>query len=303
MSKFDALRHYRSLTKIERITYQPPKGSTGAPRVRELQKLAKQLAENNPESCINNFVTRELQKTAGSNQRSYPKNALIPLSIDHISVARNRAHSAYRRKQNWLSPEPSVNLVLMTETPINYQGKFKRFTGSEYTPKLQSCGRISPDRSVLGALIDAQQYALIAPRGYFWDIDQNGIRIVRSRDGADYHPDSSDVVAGIKRCQHRLISLAETRRKKAVEVKAQARVTKSYDLILRKIGIVCTFKDSIRAGNCRAGTEAYCIRHGIPLQACIPADKLPRDSERVERVIAEAKRRTIIELQRGYAEI
>jgi len=104
-----------------------------------------------------------------------------------------------------------------------------------------------------------------APKGYRWDIDADGLRLVRRADGADYHPGATYLLAPnwAAKITGRLAELAE---KRLAEIKQQRESAKSNRLAERlekrgafRVGLA----DSLAVGNCAHGTESWANRHGF----------------------------------------
>ena len=125
--------------------------------------------------------------------------------------------------------------------------------------------------------------------------DANGLRLVIGPD--DYHPSEYelrkwDVAGWVAKIQ----ANAATRKRLAAEREAE-----SADIA----GVWVCLADSLRAGNCRAGTEQFAIRHGLDLRRHYRASQILAqangDEGRVRLAIKAACIRTHIECERGYS--
>lgn len=134
------------------------------------------------------------------------------------------------------------------------------------------------------------------PGGSRWEKDEQGLRLILGPD--DYHPTSRDLRGGTAAMLQKLQANAETRRRLA----AQQAVDRA-----EAEGVFVCLADSIRAGNCKAGSETWAKQHGLDTRRHISASDLmdiAGDSiGRVRLVIRSAMTRHKTEMLRGYANI
>lgn len=146
--------------------------------------------------------------------------------------------------------------------------------------------------------LGGQTIRITAPRGYRWSRDANGLMLI-GRAG-EYHPTADDLLAGAKAVVARLKERAATRRQAAKKAQQQLRMVKRAE----KEGARICLADSLRAGNCRAGSTNWAQRHNLdPLQHYRPTQVLALangDASRVAIVAAAAIRRHQHEMERGY---
>lgn len=303
--KKTALDIYRSLPQSERATYEPPSGMRGAPAVRELQEIAYCLDAHKRGGYYRIPDRLLAMRTAYGADTRDMSLALIPLGPHDSTMANDVVTARNRRLKNWNHPEATThcsnNLRYKTIDEGRYSSRCS-YTHYTYTPMMLSAGRISDDGSVLGAVINTGRYTLPAPRGYRWGTDANGIRLYRTtKQGDDFHPTSDDIRAGIRHIVRQLRKNAETR--------LQARREKQQQDAAEKMacahGIWVSVDDSRDAGNCAAGTIAYCERHGLDRARHYRAEVLLRaeDSSRVRSAIAAAKKRQLADWKRGYSNL
>lgn len=149
---------------------------------------------------------------------------------------------------------------------------------------------------------------LSAPRGWRFDKDENGLKIV-SKDGKkDYHPINTDFYTGnnreiTKRLTEKAKKNYETRREAESRLSQEKRLFREAD----KMGVLVCLKDSILAGNCVAGSTNWCSIHGIdPTGHIRPAKLLASangDYRRVAIVVAQAIRRHRREMEQGFCNL
>ena len=177
-----------------------------------------------------------------------------------------------------------------------------------------------PDFRAAKLRLGTFDYTIFAPRGYRWDIDANGLMLRKcgQASGWDYHPTASELldarqdrgrglVAVLK--EARATRLAAEREAKRREKQSRAKARQEQEAIKRaeREGATVCLADSLRAGNCRAGSESWAIRHGLDARRhYTPSEILSHangDASRVALVITAALRRHRTEMARGYADL
>jgi len=144
--------------------------------------------------------------------------------------------------------------------------------------------------------LNGRLVAIPAPVGCAWNIDSHGLRIARGPD--DYHPEGMDFLADDPAAQmlSKLEANAATRRATALRALAEQAASE---------GIYVCLADSIRAGNCRVGSESFAARHGLDRARHYGAPELLAiangDGGRVRLAITAAKYRHAADLARGYS--
>ena len=302
MHRQTALDIYRALPQSDRLAYFPTPGMRGAPAARSLQAIAHYLA------CPQRHPVPEVLATWRERYaRPTRETSLtpIPLGPQDAGTTSTVVRDKYRRLKNWNPPAATTDRTRNRHYQVRDEGRYSlqcTYTHYTYTPCLLSAGRVSPDGSVLGAVIDTGTYTLLAPRGYRWGIDVNGIRLYRAaRPDDDYHPTSDDVRAGSRHIAAQLRTHAEIRR-------TARRAKRQQDSLTRLAcahGVWVSVVDSRAAGNCLAGTLAYCDRHGLVRSKHYRAEVLLRaeDSARVRAAIAAAQTRQLTDWVRGYSDL
>mgnify|MGYP006372356851 FL=1 len=146
-----------------------------------------------------------------------------------------------------------------------------------------------------------------APRGYRWDVDNLGLKLVGK--AGEYHPNGDELIAAANdKCREIVIRLknsARTRRELERETKAKAKQQQRMLRLAEREGARVCLADSIRAGNCHAGTLNWAQSHGFDSRRHYrPSEVLAKangDMKRVAIVVAAAVRRHRAEMDRGYA--
>ena len=237
----------------------------------------------------------------------------IPLGKCDAEIAESAARANHTRRFNWGSARPALKPQAWGATideAFDYKGRHKGRTGYIYHPTMQSAAHISNDGAILAAMIghtdgtrNLATYTVKAGRGYRWEIDANGVCLVRLADGADYHPNSDEIRAGRATLIATLRERADTRKKAAAASKRDAKIIAAAC----KDGVWVCLTDAIAAGNCRMGTEQFARRHNLDIRRHYRAELLPRvgkdNSRRVALAVLAAQRRQARDMARGYADM
>jgi hypothetical protein len=139
------------------------------------------------------------------------------------------------------------------------------------------------------------------PSGYTWRTDQNGPCAVDSR-GNDYHPTASDFLA---RNPASLIVAAIAAN---AEIRAKNEATLAADLADAK-GIFLCVADSLKSGNCLAGTENWAKNHGFKIDQHYTAKEILMEAvkngslHRARLAVATASRRHRHEMTQGFCNL
>ena len=237
-------------------------------------------------------LNRHDQRAASPFESVWPEREqlTVPLSDGDRALALDLAKISYPRRRNWDPPEPGDRTSVRDINNGRYSSRYT-YTRWTYLPILKSFALIS--RWGGGAILYRHHngsFFVPAPRGWYWNADENGLRLVsRSSPKADFHPDSEDLRKGARHLLHRAVVLRAQRRAEA----AKARREKLF-LLRHSKGVRVGLQDSLTAGNCPAGSLEFARRHGLdPKGYYAPAKLLQMDpnNERVKLVIAVAARR------------
>lgn len=150
--------------------------------------------------------------------------------------------------------------------------------------------------------LDGSEYRYTLPRGYRWKRDQLGLSI-SDRQGNDFHPTASDLLDGIKHCISRLKENAAARKMSQRKAKQELRMVR----VAEREGARVCLRDSLFAGNCYAGSQAWALSHELnPSEHVKPSRLLALangDASRVAIVVAQAIRRHRAEMAQGFCEL
>lgn len=142
---------------------------------------------------------------------------------------------------------------------------------------------------------------VILPDGYAWDIDANGLRAVDANSRRDdYHPSAAELLRkdAAAFIVGKINGNRETRQRMTAQVAVEAAAVQ---------GVYVCLADSIRAGNCRAGTLSFGERHGLdPARHYSAPDLLAianGDASRVRLAVTAARLRHEKEMQAGVCEL
>lgn len=232
--------------------------------------------------------------------------AIVPLG-DMATEMLGRVQAIETRLRNWSLGARAGRIAAKYGPPAQYSIE-SRGSNSDWS-KASTFRRgavvhsvAGGDRRVMVYRLWGRDYTIIAPRGYRWAIDAEGL-CLRGAAG-EYHPTAPELIAAASdRCRELVAALkdrAATRRQHRAKAKQQQAMIRRAE---REGATVC-LADSVRAGNCRAGSETWSRNHGLdPTQHVTPSRLLALangDTARVAIVVASALRRHMAEMDRGY---
>lgn len=233
-------------------------------------------------------------------KRSQP--VVVPLGDEQERYWLDKAQSQNRRLREWsLGAEASAGrtrpYVLREIGSNSNRRKRSTFQRGIWVRSTATCY----DFRVCVLELGSKRHEIKAPRGYRWDVDENGLYL-RGRAG-DYHPTASELLAGGKEIARKL-------RKNAAIRKAERKKAKQQKAAIQKAekeGATVCLRDSLNAGNCRPGSVNWAKRHGIDPQKHYTPSRLLSlangDASRVALVVSVALRRHRQEMDRGFSEL
>ena len=234
---------------------------------------------------------------------------MVHVEVGPCGVAkyRNMAAEQHPRRKNWDGVRPAKSLEhgwRVTEIDNGRYSSRCKYTHWTYRIHVVSAAWIASPTRLWWRFADHPPVTIAAPRGYVWGSDAHGIKLyAKRRPAMDYHPDSDDLESGPKHCVKMLRELAANRAAVAREKRHAASAVRKAE----REGLRLCMADSIRAGNCRAGTLSWAESHGFSRDPGIhvrPSDVLKRangDYHRVALVVQVGLRRHRQEMERGYA--
>jgi hypothetical protein len=217
----------------------------------------------------------------------------------------------HRKKSRWGSTLPSNDLKDKTPwVQIEHQGKYSSrcpYPKLTYHICIRSCGVCT-----LGRLLwfyGEQSGTLFARRGWKFGHDDVGMYVCRTgetREHFRYHFTMSDVVCGVLWDSAK--SHEKTQLDKARQVRLDAKIRKQQEALTaeaKRVGVFVTYQDSRQAGNCAAGTVAFCKGHDLDVRKSYPVEVVQRFATnghtfQVQRAIDQAVKRSVEDLARGY---
>jgi hypothetical protein len=231
------------------------------------------------------------------------KKIIIPLGDKDVSDWVHKIKQSNKSKKNWIGWRGAI-ISKPAELKTIDNGQYSRrcrYTHYTYRVLVQSYGYIYTvkGKRVLRASFAGQKNDYKAPRGWGWGLDQNGLFLAKNTNkDINYHITQSDLG---------LLPEVTARAEENYKTRKEANKIDSLAEKIRLDEVMVCAVDSIRAGNCRAGTERFAEAHRINLQRHIPATVLARiatsDPKRVETVINFARKREAMEQVKGYAEL
>lgn len=136
----------------------------------------------------------------------------------------------------------------------------------------------------------------VAPSGWSWAIDPDGLRLLsRIADDCDYHPHAAELATQDARDLART-AITAARRRRDLASRAVSGIPAGDVAVWRA--------DSIRAGNCAAGTDAWAARAGMRSRAWAWATEvLSSGGSRAEMAVRAAAERVVRDLARGWTDL
>ena len=240
-------------------------------------------------------------------QRLFP----VPLGIRDAREIEDIARRRQPRLQNWGTSQPHCDMrqkhVAVREVDHGNYSSRCRYTRMSYHASVRCCGRVTSRRLLWYYGSDCTVF--LAPRGWFFGRDDSGLFIARNGDhrvGHRYHFDSDDLHAGIRALTAAARNHRHRQQQAAKELALKKRLQdpKLVRQALR-LGVWVTFADSLRSGNCGAGTQRFCADFGLDPRRAYPVDVVQRISAgqrnfQVQRAIDAAVQRSVEDLMRGY---
>jgi hypothetical protein len=220
------------------------------------------------------------------------------------------------RRKNWGEPSRCVwgNAPGLASYTVNHgryssRCKYTHYTyGVTITHTLRAAGRV-----LVGAIPTADggsaRLSRVLPAGWTWGHDAQGLRAVGAG-GIDYHPTLADIRDHARGTWYsaQARALAAKRRAAERERRAAERAQTQEGRAMRRIGpgdVWVCLADSIRAGNCMAGSVRFATAHSLDTRRHVLGAVLLRLAtsapERVQAVVEQARRREAKEFVRGYA--
>lgn len=265
-------------------------------RAMELRKKREAIAASIPRSVAGRFA-----KLAEQGRFRRGVATVVPLGDHRFADSYRSAHS---RLREWSLGEISViseTKFSMKEIGSNSNwNKKSTFQRGVLVQSYATC----VDFRVAIFRIAGETHKIKAPRGYRWDIDRNGL-LLRSRTNrkADYHPTATELIGPIRDIVENLKDNLQRRKDAVKKAKQQKQVIEKAEAE----GATVCLRDSIRAGNCSAGSQNWARNHGLnPSRHYRPTEILSLangDASRVAIVIAIAMKRHREEMKRGYAQL
>ena len=255
------------------------------------------IASNPPGTiCHNRFGGLAL---LGRQRRSC--NTLVPLgSVDVLT----RVRESNARLREWSLGQVAGNIDSAWKfREIGNNTNWSRKSTFQRGIIVQSYATCT-DFRVCELRLDGGTHSIPAPRGWRWDIDANGLRL-RSCSNAriDYHPTASELLGDVRELPKLAHANATQRRKQRARTAKEQRIIRDAD----KNGLAVCLADSVRAGNCIAGSTNWAARHGFdPRRHYSPAELLASangDTGRVAIVVLTAARRHLREMAAGICNL
>lgn len=178
-------------------------------------------------------------------------------------------------------------------------GKPKHYTRTENEWNVRALlVPVASDPRTAEGIIHTTRHSLTLQAGYTWGYVGESIAAI-DQNGNEYHPMARDL-ARKDASAYICAQIATLSAKRAAEKSAIEAVEKA-----EQEGAAICLRDSIKAGNCEAGTRQFAARHGLdPQRHYRPTELLAianGDAHRVRLAVAVGLRRHRQEMRQGFA--
>jgi hypothetical protein len=156
-------------------------------------------------------------------------------------------------------------------------------------------------RGALVGVVHNTEFRLRAPTGYAWAHDDNGFALAAKFDGADCHITAADVIAARDDdCAALCRRIESARATRLLAQQAAESDAAAMEALAAGKFWVCR-RDSLRAGNCPAGTDSWIARHDLDGRRHYPARAIRSlaDDARVRLALMIAAKRAAAEAAAG----
>lgn len=224
-----------------------------------------------------------------------------PVNMEYLRISPRDADTlgapVCRRGKDWevVGAERTYQVHAPGETTWK-NGRAVAYSRAENISYVRAVGLVLSPERVAVSLHGRPDAIYPAPEGMRWDIDEHGLRLVSAR--GDYHPSATDFLAQdpVAECVANLNRLADVREKAEAEARAEIAAARDVEVCLA---------DSLRAGNCLAGSLAFAESRGLDTRRHFAPALLIRlggDSLlRVRLAVRAAVTRHRAEMERGYS--
>jgi hypothetical protein len=224
----------------------------------------------------------------------------IKIMSFNSTLAEKHGFKCRKTGKDWsviASLEPSEIRHIDGETEWK-NGKPKSYTRATNDNYIRSFAVIIDPQKVEG-IFHETRYNLNLPAGYAWDKDQDALKAVSvTAPENDYHPNVDDIFKGSDYIVNQL-------RENQAKRERQAAIAAAEKAELE--GIYICIKDSLRAGNCFAGSTGFAARHGLSVARHYSAFEILKIAEsnrdnlsRAKLAISAAIEQHQKEMERGY---
>lgn len=302
---------------------------------KDFEKIPKSVRRESVESMFKKHNSRQRSRTkqAGSvvsfilNRPEFaegrePKNCVtIPLGT-HAEQSCLIEKCKNNRIKNWRTAEPTLGKSRIESENMGPYSRSCTFTKYLYTRKVESWGYFVSNKYVY-VRIETKDGIISkvckAPRGWRWELDDLGIKIVKvSNTSIEIHPTASHFIGIARRYKHGMGQLLELARllylqRRKLQKESRLEQLKESDFIksIRKAqsqGMRVCLIDSLKAGNCYAGTKTFARKNGLEENLHYPPVKIyyllqKTGDRRIRNALVYALRRHEKEMTQGFANL
>ena len=231
------------------------------------------------------------------------RTALLPLAAADAALAAELGAEVVRRGKDWqIEATLRTSHVVHADAATEWRnGRAVGYTRAMNISRVTSAAMVLRSGAAVAVALHTERYELAAPAAHRWEIDANGLRLVGP--AGDYHPTAAECwAARADACAALVEQIAVNAATRAAEAATDRAAAAELE------GVYVCLADSLRGGNCRAGSEAFARRAGLDARAHVPASllvsaarRVGESMDRVRLALASAVRRHRRECAQGYA--
>jgi len=241
------------------------------------------------------------------------RTVVIPLSGALSAELVQWSHDLHPLRSNWEHPAASTSRGRrVCEIDNGRYSSRCTYTLWTYRPETRCCGRAC-GRWLLWFCEDQRRW-LRAPRGWVFGQDRLGLYVVRrseKRIRYRFHFDSASL-RSIRTLHNAALDHEHNQRAADREQRERKRRQREREAEIQRamgVGVYVGLRDSVRAGNCPAGSRTWAKNHGLDARQYYPIAVIRRlanvngNRHQVERACEAAIDRTVRDMERGFCEL
>lgn len=284
-------------------------------KIRRRERAAIAKPESNLRECMKNADTFKQRKDIAQ-ECARLRSLILGKKCEPVPVVESHLGVLVEGISEKLAREHGINVILrgkdariiatrrssygVHRDPVPskcWNGKWYGYERAVHDNYVRSLGFIKSP-TVLEYVFHTTEITLTLPDGFSWNVDRNGLRVIHQNGHDDLHVTPEMLLAdnAVQRLVDTLKANAEKRAQMRAALAAEAAEVE---------GVYVCLADSLRAGNCLAGSLAFAKRHGLDTKKHYRAPDLLMmangDAGRVRIAITAARLRHKREMEQGFS--